>query len=401
MRPSPALLAFVEMLALPALALDELVERELADNPALERDGSGAPRWERWGSRDVVAPSSAREQLSADVAAALPARDRHLVEYVVGSLDERGFLDADLDELAAVTGTEVARLERVLQAVRDTGPAGVGTCDVRESLLLQLDSMAGGRASGLARRIVECHLDDLAHGRDAAIAVAVGVTREEIAAARELIRTRLRPYADLGPVPTAPPVVPDVVIVERADKPGAYDVQLPEAERYGLALNPLYERLARDDGQRLSASERARVVAQVAQARAFMERVGRRHDTLHRVARLVVSRQAAFLRNGGAALMRLTRTEVAGQLGLHESTVSRAVAGRYARLPGGRIIPFSDMFRHSLGAEEALAQLVSAEQRPRSDAQLADELAARGFRVARRTVAKYRDRLGILPYALR
>ncbi len=150
-----------------------------------------------------------------------------------------------------------------------------------------------------------------------------------------------------------------------------------------------------------SAAERARVVAQVAQARAFIERVERRRATLSRVARLVVAQQAAFLRNGTAALVPLTRAEVAEELGLHESTVCRTVAGRYVRLPGGRIVAFADFFRRSLGAEEALSQLVAAEGRPRSDTELAEELAARGFRIARRTVAKYRERLGILPYALR
>src|SRR4051794_33331593 len=95
MRPSPALLAYVEMLALPAVALDALVERELAANPALERDFSRGPRHAGWEAREIAAPSSPRQQLAGDVAATLPARDRHLAEYVVGSLDERGLLDDD------------------------------------------------------------------------------------------------------------------------------------------------------------------------------------------------------------------------------------------------------------------------------------------------------------------
>jgi RNA polymerase sigma-54 factor len=397
MRPSPALLAFVEMLALPALALDELVERELADNPALERDDERGT-WKE--PDDVAAGTSGRDELLADVTAVLPEHDRRVAEYVVGSLDERGFLDADLHELAHAIGVDVARVERVVQAVRDAGPPGVGARDVRQSLVLQLGLLDGSPVVELARRVVEWHLEDLAYGRDDAIAAALGVTPDEVAGARELIRSRLRPYADLGAPSSPPPVVADVIVTERPDESGAYDVELPEAERYGLALSPLYELLARD-GDALSAAERARVVAQVAQARAFIERVERRRATLSRVARLVVAQQAAFLRNGTAALVPLTRAEVAEELGLHESTVCRTVAGRYVRLPGGRIVAFADFFRRSLGAEEALSQLVAAEGRPRSDTELVEELAARGFRIARRTVAKYRDRLGILPYALR
>ncbi len=397
MRPSPVLLAFVEMLALSGPALEEVVERELLDNPALERRGDGGSRAEL---DDVAATNSARDELLADVTPTLAADDRPIAEYVVGSLDERGFLDADLPELAHAIGVDVTRVERVVRAVRDAGPPGVGARDVRESLVLQLQRLEPGPVVALARRVLERHLEDLARDRCDTIAAALGVTREEVADAGDLIRTRLRPYPDFATSAAAPPVVADVVVTERPDQPGTYDVEPPEAERYGLALNPLYELLARD-GEALSAAERARVLAHVAQARAFIERVERRWETLRRVAVLVVERQPAFLRHGATALVPLTRAEIADELGLHESTVCRTVAGRYVRLPDGRIVAFADLFGRSRGVEEMLSRLLADEQRPRSDAELADALAARGFRVARRTVAKYRGRLGILPYALR
>lgn len=400
MRPSPALLAFVEMLALPAVALDELVERELADNPALER---GDDRGPSAGPHEVAAPASRRDELLADVRASLPSRDRDLAEYVVESLDERGFLDADLREVADVLGVEPDRIERVVQAVREVGPPGIAARDLRESLLFQLDRLGSrnGAVVGLARRCVEQHLEDLGGRRDLLIARALDATPSEVAAARELIRSRLRPRCDLGAPSHVLQVVADFVITQRPDSLGVYDVELPEAGRCGLALNSLYELLAREGGHGLSESERARVAAQVEQARAFIDRVERRRRTLLRVAQLVVERQASFLRCGPAALVPLTRADVAAELGLHESTVCRAVSGRFVRLPAGRTVPFAQFFRRSLGAEEALTELVAHEHRPRSDAELAEELAARGFKVARRTVAKYRDRLGILPYALR
>jgi len=397
MRVSPALLAFVEMLVLPAPALDELVERELADNPALERVESPG-RVSR--VEDVSSASSAREELFTDVVLSLHKCDRRLAEYVIGNLDERGFVDLDDDELARAAGVSVGRVRRVLQAVRDAGPPGVGARDLRESLLLQLDRIEDEPIAELARRVVASHLEDLAYGRDGTIAAALDVSPAEVDEARAFIRTRLRPYADLGPQSRVPSAVPDVVVTERPDEPGLYDVELADNARYGLALSPLYERLAAD-GDSLSDDERARVVEQVAQARAFIERVEQRRATLYRVAALVVARQRGFLRQGSAALVPLTRADVARELGLHESTVCRAVSGRYVRLPSGRVVLFADFFRRSLGAEETLARLVAEEKRPRSDAELADELAARGFRLARRTVAKYRGRLGILPYAMR
>jgi RNA polymerase sigma-54 factor len=397
MRPSPALLAYVEMLTLPAFALETLIERELADNPALERVET-AGTWIETG--DVPAASSPREQLLADVVVGLPSDDRRLAEYIVGSLDERGLLDLDDADLARALGVEVTHVRRVLDVVRSVGPAGVGARDVREGLVLQLERYGDEPIVVLARRIVERHLEELAHGRDEAIAAQIGVSPTDVAEARDFIRSRLRPYVDLGPSSPAPPLVADIVVAERTEEPGTYDVQLAEDERYGLALNPLYERLAAEGGS-LSPEEHARVLAQVAQARAFVERVERRRATLRRVAELVVARQREFLRRGSSAIVSLTRADIAHELGLHESTVCRAVANRCVRLPRGRIIPFSDFFRRSLGPEEALLRLVADEERPRSDSELAAELAARGFRVARRTVAKYRGRLGILPYALR
>jgi RNA polymerase sigma-54 factor len=397
MRASPALLAFVEMLMLPAPALEELVERELADNPALERvDAVGSsPRVE-----DVSATGSLRDELLADVALAVPQRDRGLAEYVVASLDDRGFLAEDDSELARATGVGISRVRRVVQTVRDVGPPGVGARSLRETLILQLERLDDSPMVGLASRIVEGHLEDLAHGRDQVIAASLGVALADVSEARTFIRSRLRPYTDLGTPSWVPSVAADVVVTERPDEPGAYDIELPENERYGLSLSPLYETLARD-GDALSEEERARVIAQVAQARAFIERIERRRVTLRRVAQLVVSRQREFLRQGNSALVALTRAEVAHELGLHESTVCRAVSGRFVRLPCNRIVAFADFFRRSLGAEEALAQLVAQEKRPRSDAELAGALAACGFTLARRTVAKYRTRLGILPYALR
>src|SRR5207245_1688605 len=107
-------------------------------------------------------------------------------------------------------------------------------------------------------------------------------------AARELIRSQLHPYADLGAPSRAPQAVPDLLVTERPDVSGVYDVELPEAARGGLGLNPLYELLAREGGQGLTQSERARIEAQVEQARTFIDRVERRRRTLVRVARVVV-----------------------------------------------------------------------------------------------------------------
>jgi RNA polymerase sigma-54 factor len=400
MRPSPALLAFVQMLALPATELEDLVEREVAENPALERvePPCGATIGDL--SAVIADRASPQAQLLADVTAEVPGDDRAIAEYVVASLDERGFLDAGTDDLACALDVDAERVERVLRVVRAVGPPGVGARDVRECLLLQLEQLDDGNPVALARRLVAEQLEELARGRLDAVAAALGVTRDDVDDAVELMRTRLRPYPDLGVHTAAAPVVADVVVTERPEEPGTYDVALAEDERLGLGLNPLYERLAAEPAS-LTDDERARVAAQVAQARSFIERVGRRRATLRRVACVTIARQRAFMHDGAGALLPLTRAEVAHELELHESTVSRTVAGRYVQLPSERVVPFADFFRASLGAEETLTRLVAEEERPHSDKELAELLATSGFTVARRTVAKYRSRLGILPVATR
>jgi RNA polymerase sigma-54 factor len=398
MRPSPALLAFVQLLTLQGPDLEQIVEMEVSSNPALERV-EDAPATGSVAVEAVADLVSERDQLRSDVALVLPGRDRMIAEYIVESLDERGFLDADVADLAHTLGVECVRVERVLEALREIGPPGIAARDVREFLLLQIDRCGEGPVVALARRVVTEQLEAFAAGRDPAVAAALGVARSDLDEVRSLLGS-LRPPAGLAAEAGAQPAIVDLVVTERPDEPGVYDVGLPEAERLGLALSPLYERLARDGGV-LTDEERACVVAQVAQARAFIERLGRRWWTLHRVAEFVVARQHGFLRVGSVGLVPLTRVEVAHALGLHESTVSRVVSGRNVQLPSGRIVAFSDFFESSLPARDALRRLVTEEDRPRSDAELAGALAACGFKVARRTVAKYRERLGILPYALR
>lgn len=421
LRPSAALVAFAELLALPAIDLDELVERELAENPALERVeppvcGACGERHEsplcrpprrrdsevdRTDLLDALPqPETLTEALLAEVALAAGGDDRPVAEYVLGSLDEHGFLDTSPAELAAAIGVEPSRVVRVVDALRASGVAGLAAAGVRDCLLAQLDGLEPTAETALAKRIVAEHLEALAAGRFGAIARALGVGRGEVIAARDFLRERLSPYPALPATgPEAPRIVPDVVIRRRDDRAG-FDVELVEPRRHSLGVHPLYERLLKGAAAALPPGEAAGVTAQVRRARSFLRRLDERWTTLRRVTEALVERQAAFL-DRGRGLVPLTRAELAAELGLHESTVGRAVSGRYALLPSGRVVPLSRFFEASLGVREALAEIVAAEARPHSDGELAAALAERGFHVARRTVAKYRGRLGILPAALR
>lgn len=389
-RASPALVAFAELLVQPWGELDELVAHELADNPALERRDEPplVPGGRTEPARDPGALAAdeptAAEVLLADARLLLEPPDHPLAALLVAELDEHGFLPH---------GAHDRRVARVLAALREAGPCWIGARDARECLLLQIERRErdDGRAYRLQRLLVRDHLEALARGALGRIAAATGTTRAEVEAARDWLRRELTPYPGFaGSARQPPPVVPDVVIARRRDEPAALDVEVAGAD--GLAVSALYERLERDDPG---------VRRDVERARAFLARLAERRATLRRVAAATVARQRPFVDGAPAALQPLTRAQVAADVGVHESTVSRAVAGKHVQLPCGRVVPFSGFFQAAAPVRDALVRLVAEEPRPLSDGELAAALADRGHRVARRTVAKYRGQLGILPQALR
>jgi RNA polymerase sigma-54 factor len=153
----------------------------------------------------------------------------------------------------------------------------------------------------------------------------------------------------------------------------------------------------------LSEPERQHVRQYAARARFFMECVTQRWDTLLTITQALIHQQQAFLEQGVRGLKPLTRGELAAEVGLHESTVSRATANKYVLLPTGRTVPFDDFFDGSLAAKEALREVIQREDgaKPYSDEELARRLGEQGLPLARRTVAKYREALGILPSRFR
>jgi RNA polymerase sigma-54 factor len=425
---APVLLAFAEVLALPLAELEERVERELAVNPALVRRdgpacpgcgrpilgrdcpacGDGASRWTggRPGVEDDDGPvvpyrPSARELLLTEAGPLVPTRDRWLAAYLVAELDDRGLLGRDGPALAAELGVDAERVAGALDAIRTVGPAGIAAVDVRDCLLRQLEPFeARGEAPRLLRPIIAEHLDDLARGRLGEIAATLGAGEAGVVAARDFLRRRLRPSAaPAEPADLAVPAPPDVVIrVDPAD-PERFEVEVVQTVRAGAQLDPVWVGLARDGRRagRLSGAEHRRMLADLARARAFLRRLHERSSTLARIAGHVAHRQRGYLRHGPVAHAPLTRAQVAADLGIHESTVSRATAGKRVRLPDGRVVSFADLFGSARSAREQLAAIVSGEPRPLSDGELAAELRGRGHDVARRTVAKYRGQLGIPP----
>jgi len=423
---------------------------------AAERDAAEIDDEERDVFRTVADQRSLHEHLLDELAVVLEENAVPIGEQLVGELDERGFLEPDVTERVAGTlGVPETGVASVLSALQSVGPLGVGARSVQECLNLQLRRWEDlGETHPLARILVAGHLDDLAHGRFGRIAEQLGVDQAEVLAGRDFIRTHLRPYPIAERTDLAPwerqtgtgELAPDVVI--RHAKDGRLTVEVVESRRYSLSIDPLYDRLVAEldaagdagsareqgnsqahpeqepgragtedradqtnrsasadtsptkersamDGVRLTRGEQEHVHDHVERARQFLNHIRERRSTMRRVTEYVVKRQAAFLERGPRYIEPLTRAEVAEALDLHESTISRATAGKYAMLPNRQVVPFSLFFKASLSVQDVLRELVENETNPLSDAKLAEMLAARGYPIARRTVAKYRRELGI------
>jgi RNA polymerase sigma-54 factor len=374
---------------------------------------------------------SLQEGLLRQLGLLLPTSEQGIAEFLVGNLSPQGYLTVSVAEAAGVLCVPPERVEAVLRMLHTLDPPGIGARDLRECLLLQLERFVP--PPPLARRLVEGYLAELGEHHFAQIAHSLGCSLSQVKAAWRFIRANLHPYpghaceseAESGLLLAGGSgeqrvlVRPDVVI--RRTEAGDFEAEVVERRRYRLTLNALYLALYQpaktpappSSGSAvasagcpelaLSEQERQHVRQYAARARFFMECVTQRWDTLLTITQALIAQQHAFLEQGVRSLRPLTRGELAAYVGLHESTVSRATANKYVLLPSGRTVPFDDFFDGSLAAKDALLEVIQSEDgaKPYSDEELAKRLGEQGLLLARRTVAKYREALGILPSRFR
>lgn len=317
------------------------------------------------------------------------------VEFLLDRLDPGGFLDESLPELARGSGLPQRTMERALMELQAADPAGVGARDLQECLRLQLERRAGDHR--LAASIVEGHLDRLARNQYSAIARALNAEEGEVKAACALIRTlNPKPGSGFSARENLAYITPDVLVTEER---GLFEITINDAMLPRLRLSPYYNKLLQDTDDR---EVREYLVEKANQAKWTLRSIDQRRSTLLRCTRWIVERQREFFRFGPSRLLAVTMGDAAGELGIHESTVSRAVKDKYLQCSRG-VYPLSYFFSRSLGREgtspEAakvlLRELVEGERVPLSDQKLCEEMASRGFPLSRRTVAKYREELGI------
>jgi RNA polymerase sigma-54 factor len=351
---------------------------------------------------------SLRDSLSLQLACQeLPDTLRRLGQLLIEQLDESGYLNVPLEELVGELRAPVPDLEAALAAVQRCDPPGVGARNLRECLLLQLTQ--ADRQESLAGRIVRDQFPLFAQHRLSSLSRALGAAPDEIARACEQIRAlNPRPGSVFsGDLP--PGVVPDLLVRELE---GRYDVELNDHHLPRVTVSRVYQRMLRDDTTPPDAKEF--LAGRFRQAAWVIKAIEERNATLLAIGRCLISLQREFLEQGLRALRPLTQAQVAGLIGRNPSTVSRAICGKTMDTPFG-VFRLEQLFpsRVPQGAGAAgisdaeikaqLSQLIAEEnpRQPLSDQVLVRRLNERHISVARRTVAKYRASLKILPARLR
>ena len=337
----------------------------------------------------------------------LSADDRKAAELIVGNIDDDGFLQSTPEEMALNSGIPQDDFERGLGVIQAFYPAGVGARDLRECLLIQLQRQ--GKEHSLEHRIVSEHMDDLGKHRLLEIARRMAISVEDVQKAADNI-ARLNPRP--GQVFAAAPqnyVLPDV-IVEKVD--GEYQIAFNNEQIPHLRISNLYKDII-SSGDSQSSDVKDYIRDKIRSGKFLIRSIHQRQQTIMNIAQQIVSRQRDFLEHGPSHLKPTTMAEVAEAVGVHETTVSRAVSGKYMSTPQGVFEMkyfFTGGYQTATGeslsntsVKQAILDLVKHESgsAPLSDHEIVEILSERGIPIARRTVAKYRSELNILPSHMR
>ena len=337
----------------------------------------------------------------------LSARDAAIGALIIDSLNEDGYLTATLDELRQAfddqgNSPEPEEMETVLHHIQTLDPPGVAARDLSECLSIQLRQFEPSDTQALALKLATGHLQELAEHTQAQLCRQLGADKEELAAAVSLIQS-LNPRPGTGLASSAVDfIIPDVVLTRRGER---WVVELNPAIAPRLRVNSMY---AKAIGRRRN-GENADLGRQLQDARWLIRSLKMRNQTLLRVAECIVRQQADFLNSGEEAMHPLMLKDVASELELHESTISRVVANKYLATPRGTLA-FRHFFSNELSTDNggarstvairALIRKLLLQEDPNdpwSDDRITKELVSRGIHVARRTVAKYRESMTIPP----
>lgn len=443
---SPQLIELLKLLQLPRLELEQLIRLELQQNPLLEEveedveeeqpeeedESTEEPEdefeWAEFLQDDLDSgykpdrrktedftqqipevPASLRDHLITQIHLKAKSNEQMLIcEYIADSLDDDGYLrSVSVEEIASALNVEIEKVEDALALVQSLDPPGVGARELKECLLIQLRN--NGKGDGLEVKIVEGHLNDLKNKRYQAIARSLKVNEKALQRAIGVISS-LQPRPGSGAWGSEVRYVTPDVLIERAED--EFRVFLNETNIPHLRISRSYKEVL--SGRRgRSKKEREFVRKRLASARFLINGLDERRRTIMKVMNFIAENQKDFLERGVTDLRPMTLRTVADALGIHESTVSRVIRGKYVQTPHGvfNLKFFFSGAVKSYRSDEVSARSVRAriaeliknedKKKPLSDKRVSEILGSEGFEVARRTVGKYREELKILPSKMR
>lgn len=336
----------------------------------------------------------------------LNANDRKTAELIIGNIDDNGFLQTDPEEMALNTGIPKDDFDHMLTLIQSFYPPGVGARDLRECLLIQLKRE--GKGNSLEYKIVSEHMADLGKRRFPEIARRMGISVEQVQkCANNIAQLDPRPGAIFASAPQNY-VLPDVT-VEKIN--GEYQVILNGEQIPHLRISNTYKDIMAQDGNGSEVKDYIR--DKIRSGKFLIKSIHQRQQTISNIAHQIVSRQREFFDRGTSHLKPMTMVQIADAVGVHETTVSRAISGKYMSTPQGVFEMkyfFTPGYQTATGesmsntsVKEAILDLVRNEEgnAPLSDKEIVEILSQRGIPIARRTVAKYRTELNILPSNMR
>jgi RNA polymerase sigma-54 factor len=388
--------------------MDEEWTESFRQNRVVQSSGSEAESRRQFMLDSITEPVSLQEHLMDQLQLTdLSEAERKVGEMLIGSMDDSGYLSTTLEEFSAATGVDPETLRYVLTVIQDFDPIGVGAQDLAECLILQLRRM-GKPDDAPECRLVRSHLDLLAAHKHAEAARAMEVSEEELRRLADLVSTLdPRPGLRFSSEQTTY-VVPEVTVQKVEDR---YTVLHNNEYIPRVRISKHYRRLMRDPDT--PEEVRTYIREKIRAGSLLVKSIDQRQRTILRIAQEIVRVQQDFFEHGLSRLKPLTMAQVAEVLGIHETTVSRAASGKYMQTPAGFFEMkyfFTTGLRTADGGQvsnesvkDAIARMVADENasRPLSDAAIEKQLKAKGVRIARRTVAKYREQMNIPPSHLR
>ncbi|MBQ6517756.1 MAG: hypothetical protein IJI14_03495 [Anaerolineaceae bacterium] len=334
----------------------------------------------------------------------LDEEQKHVAAYLLNSLDEDGFITTDVFEVAQYYHVLPSTVEEVVDLIQHADPLGVGSRDLKEALLVQLKHISESiNVPSGTEEIILHSFDDLKHGKYREIAKRHKLTVRKVQTIEKFIGDNLNPFparAHWGDTLAGKSNQDFTSIYHEPDILINYLNENPENQLVVEIVMPIsgYLRVNQYYRKELRNAPEDRMEEwknDLDKANLLVKSLYQRNNTISDLMTLLIEKQEAYIRNGEEFVQPLTRAQIASEMGVHESTISRAVSNKTVMLPNRKVVSLSSFFDRSLNVRTVLKELIQNETKPLSDAKLVSLLSERGYTVARRTVAKYRLMEGI------